>query len=71
MLQRRSKKNPLEIGIGIDDQAAIMIQGDQFKILSTDGKSHVTKKKVNSNNTIEETPFLCDDNFHPLSELLT
>lgn len=71
MLQRRSKKNRSEFGIGIDDQAAILIEGDQFKILSTDGTSHVTKKKVKLDNTIEETLFVSDGNFHPLTELLS
>ena len=70
MLQRRSKKDPSEIGIGIDDQAAIVIQGDQFKILSTDGRSRVTKKKVQPNSTIEEIPFDSDGKFHSLNELL-
>lgn len=71
MLGRRHKKHPHEIGIGIDDQAAILIEGDQFKVLSTDGRSHVTKKKCKSDGTIEETHFPCDNSFHPLHELLS
>jgi hypothetical protein len=70
MLGRRHKKSPNEVGIGIDDQAAILVDGDQFKVLSTDGKSHITKKKYTSEGTIEETHFTSnDDVFHPLTDL--
>lgn len=70
MLGRRHKKNPDEVGIGIDDQAAILIEGDQFKVLSTDGRAHVTKKKYKSDGTIDETHFICDNKFHLLNDLL-
>jgi hypothetical protein len=69
MLGRRSKKYPSEIGIGIEDQAAILIDGDKFKVLSTDGRSHVTKKKVRSDGTLGELRFPCDNTFHSFSEL--
>jgi hypothetical protein len=71
MLGRRHKKFPSEIGIGIEDQAAILIDGDKFKVLSTDGQSHVIKKKVGTNGSIEGIHFRCDDTFHSFSELST
>lgn len=69
MLGRRHKKFPSEIGIGIEDQAAILIDGDKFKVLSTDGRSHVIKKKVLTDGSIGAIHFQCDDTFHSFSEL--
>jgi cyanophycinase-like exopeptidase len=70
MLERRHKKNSNEIGIGIDDQAAIVVDGDQFKVLSTDGKAHVMKKRYTDDGTIQEIHYASnDDVFHPLSDL--
>lgn len=42
MLLRRKD----EVGVGIDDQAAIVVEGDQWRVISTDGKAGVVVKRV-------------------------
>jgi cyanophycinase-like exopeptidase len=64
-------KHNHEIGIGIDDQAAIVINDDQFKIVSTNGNiSKLTKKIYNKElNEINERIFYPDNNYHSIEEL--
>ena len=69
MLGRRHKRFPAEVGIGIEDQAAILIDGDKFKVLSTDGRSHVVQKKVRTDGSLDTIHFQCDDTFYSFSEL--
>lgn len=73
MLMRRSS----DVGIGIDDQAALVIDGDSFTVVasSTAGASvRVTKKVVQHHDfgdaAIIETVFSAGTKAHPLSALV-
>ncbi len=61
-----------EVGIGIDDQAGIVVDGDQFRVVATENagtSNKVTKKVVDRSGKIKETIFRPDSRWHPLREL--
>ena len=69
MLQR----HPAETGVCIDDQAALVIDGDRFCVVASDiaGESNrVTKKVVNNDGTISATVFHPSSDMQPLANLL-
>ena len=69
-LQLKTKK--VVVGVGIDDQAAIIVEGDKFHVVSTDGLAKVTKVTVNANGSILEKiyPSSNKKTIHSLSELI-
>lgn len=60
------------MGVCIDDQAAIVIDGDQFKVVATEsagGSNRVTRKDVMPDGSISERVYLPSSKFYPLKEL--
>ena len=49
LLKRRT-----EIGLCIENNAALVIDGDKFKVINTDGKARVLKKTVEGGEVVEE-----------------
>ena len=76
MMRRNTRRNNStidtigEIGIGIDDQTAILVENDKFRVLSTDGKAKVTKKTLKVDGSIIEKVFLPSSVMIPLNELV-
>lgn len=69
MLRRHSE----EVGICIDDQAALVIDGDKFRVLASDvagDSERVTKKIVNSDGSITATLFRPSGEELPLTDLV-
>lgn len=66
-------RHSLETGICIDDQAALVIDGDSFRVVSSDvaGKSdRVTKKSVGLKGEIKVTVFHPFNEMRPLRDLV-
>jgi len=72
MLRRRMRKSKSvpNIGVCIDDQAALLVDGDSFRVLSTDGKSGVCRKDVQDDGSIEKTVFSPSEEFKSLDHLI-
>lgn len=69
MMQRHSS----ETGVCIDDQAALIIDGDMFHVVASEvagSSERVTKKIVNDDGSISATVFRPSTGIRPLSELL-
>ena len=61
-----------EVGVGIDDQAGIVVDGDQFRVVATESaglSNKVTKKVVDDNGEIKEFVFVPESKWRPLREL--
>ncbi len=72
MLLRRNRSGKEETGVGIDDQAAILVVGDEFRVLSTNGDvSKVTLVKYNKDSdSLDQRVFLPSEEMLSLKELL-
>mmetsp|Transcript_32541 Transcript_32541/g.74879 ORF Transcript_32541/g.74879 Transcript_32541/m.74879 type:complete len:321 (-) Transcript_32541:175-1137(-) len=69
-------RNPAEIGICVDNNAAFVVEGDQYRALTTGvweyakEKGGGVQKKVYDNGVIISTPIECGGKLKSLSELL-
>ena len=68
-------RNPGEVGICIDNNAAFVVEGDKWRALSTGPWEHAkqgggVQKKVYDNGSVVATPLECGEEPQPLSELL-
>jgi len=68
-------RNPGEVGICIDNNAAFVVEGDKWRTLSTGPWEHAeqgggVQKKVYDNGSIVSTALECDEELRLLSELL-
>jgi cyanophycinase-like exopeptidase len=57
-------KHPGEVGIGIDDHGAILIDGNRWRVLKADDNSKVCLKHVTDNGTVEATLYTASDKWH-------
>lgn len=57
--------------LSLYETAALVINGDSFKVIARDGKSKVTKKYFLEDGSIASTSFLPDGSVHAMSELDT
>jgi len=65
------KRHGSEVGVCIDDQAALIIDGDKFQVLAADGKSTTTVcKKFLKRGRVEAKVFPPSRQHHPLKQLL-
>merc|ERR1719215_2333246 len=71
---RMLSQNPAEVGICIDNNAAFIIEGDSWRVLSTGVWEHGEKgggvqRKTFENGSIVAKPLECDGKLQPLSDL--
>jgi peptidase E len=61
-------RHPDQIGVGIDDHGAILVNGDQWRVLKANDASKVTLKRVNDDgNTLSSTVYQASEKFYSTS----
>ena len=65
MLARAHERTPGEIvGVGIDDQAGIVVDGDRWKVVNVDGTSKVTIKQFAASGQLESVVYEVGSGYH-------
>ena len=72
MLTKVQKKSKNEIiGVGIDDQAALIIENNHFRVVSTDGLAKITKVVIDIHGKVTEKVYHSCNTVYHISELIS
>ena len=64
------RRNRHSVGVCVEDQAAVVIDGDSFHVVAADGKSKVLRKRVEKGGSISSVVFKPGENPRTLVELI-